>query len=151
DKLRDAYDTYLEDAKKARKDSPFGEFTSPPEEGRRAWVTVVEQGKAPDHGVYLSYDNWEPREVGFAVHTVNKPNLIGLYQGLYDYYSQETLQKGTNPYDLERRDDSNSRDYDLTGMKGTIELALDDAEQLNADVTFTFKAKRDLHEVPFFI
>src|SRR5207249_2582544 len=83
----------------------------------------------PEHGIELAYDNWDPKEVTFSVFGLDKFRLRPFYEGVYSYYSQETLnQKGISAYDLERRDDADARDYDLVGLKGTVELGLDDAE-----------------------
>ena len=49
------------------------------------------------------------------------------------------------------RDDPDARDYDLTGLKGTAEFAISDAETLSADLWYTLKTKRELRELPFFV
>jgi hypothetical protein len=55
------------------------------------------------------------------------------------------------PIDLERRDDSDGRDYEIDSIKGAVDIALDEALELNGDVTYGLTTKRELAFVPFAI
>jgi hypothetical protein len=150
--LKSKYDNFLKDLKKSRKDNPFGGFQLPYEPDRRAWYVEV-YSDAPQRGIALGYDNWEPREVAFSVYNLSKWyqnfGASAFYEQVYTILSEDTLKKGVNPYDLEMRDDAYSKDYDLTALRGTVELGIEDAELLTADIVFGLTAKRPLREVLF--
>jgi len=150
--LKSKYDEFLKDLKKSRKDNPFGGFTLPYEPDRRAWyVEVFSEG--PQRGIALGYDNWDPREATFSVYNLSKWyqnfGASAFYEPVYSILSEETLKKGVKPYDLEMRDDAYSKDYDLTSLRGTVELGIEDAELLTADLVFGLTSKRPLREVVF--
>jgi hypothetical protein len=147
-KLRNKFEEAIKDAKKFRRENPFGGFRRPASSDRRAYSLFVEKDN-PDKAVGMTYDNWEQREVTVYAYSLDKafPSLVPLY----NYYSEETIKSGANPYDLERRDDPEARDCDLVGLNGTVELGLEDPEMLKADVTFKLTTKRELREIPFFI
>lgn len=141
DAFRRAYDKTQDDLKKQRKENPFGGFVLPDEVDHRYFTAVV--GKLfPEKAIALAWDNFEPKEVTFWSSGIGP---------LFTYYSEETRKAKTNPYELETRDDSSARLYDLEGLRGSIELGLGEAETTVGDVTFTLATKRELREIPFFI
>lgn len=147
-KLRSKYEETQKDLKKSRKENNFGGFELDVEPGHRHYSLVVAK-ESPKRRVGLTYDNWEPREVGFWAYSLDK--IFPSYDKVYHYYSEETLKSHADPYALEMRDDADARDYDLTGLKGTVEMALHESETMEADLVYTMKIKRDLRELPFFI
>jgi hypothetical protein len=154
--FNDALDRELKDAEKYRKDNPFSGFWLMPEEDRRYWfLRIKKSGK--DSYVTLSYDNWEPWEVrGYAtgfrrLWFSRDPTARISASPLFAYYSQDTRKSSIPPIDLERREDPDGRDYELDSVKGSVDLALDEALELNGDVTFGLTVKRDLASLPFTI
>jgi hypothetical protein len=73
------------------------------------------------------------------------------YGELYAYYSEDTRNKGIDPLVLEERGDQEARDFDLVGLKGNVDLMLEDPSAYSADMTFKIRIKRQLKELPFFI
>jgi hypothetical protein len=147
--LRKRFEEDDKEAKKEIKENAFGRFYPPPEPDRR-WYRIAVRADSPDRRIAVEYDNFEPKEVSFWAYNLDK--AFGAYNAkVYTYYSEATRKSGIPEYDLELRDDAEARYYDLKGIKGTVELALEDAEQLTADITFTIETKRELRELPFFI
>jgi hypothetical protein len=140
--LQKFYGDVVKKHDKLIKEEPFAGFRRLPEEENRAYsIRLVRQG-IDDAMVGLSYDNEDPREVTFFT---SKTGAV------FEYNSEDTRNSGASPYDLEQRIDAHARDYDLVGLLGTVDLALEDAGSLSGDVTYKMKIKRDLRELPFFI
>ncbi len=144
--LLDEYEKELKETKERRKNSPFLGFNVKPHPDR-AYRRISVKRKGNEHYFSLSYDNYEPKEVQVRV------SQLGDFftpEPILAYYSEQTLASGTDPSDLERREDVSSRDYELTSLKGNVEMALsDDPEMLKADLTFQIKLKRDLDSVEY--
>ena len=147
-KLKDKYEEEQRDLKKERKDNPFGGFRRPEDEDHRYSLIGLAKD-SPKRRVGLEYDNWEPREVGYWAFGLDK--VFSSWQKVYHYYSEATRAGGTNARELEYRDDPEARFYDLTALKGTVDMALEDVETLTADLTYTMKTKREMREIPYFI
>ncbi len=129
-----------DDQKEARRDSAFSGFRRPLRPEQRQYSIRVKKNER-DHWNALYFDNETAWEIVFA---------SSGYGRLYGYDSKETRESGMSLYDLDMRPDGGaSRDYDVKGLRGTVELALDGAELLKADVRFTMKTKRELREIPF--
>jgi hypothetical protein len=139
--FRHAYLKTQDDLKDARRDNPFSGFSLPDEPDHR-YFTAAAGRLSPEKYAWLTYDNHDPKEVAFGT--------AGLGP-LFTYGSEETRKGTTDPLLLERRDDAGGRLYDLEGLRGTVELALGDAELVVGDATFTLTTKRELRELPFFI
>jgi hypothetical protein len=73
------------------------------------------------------------------------------YGQVFAYYSEDTRNKGIDPLILEERGDEEARDFDLVGLKGTVELALEDSSAYSGDIQYKLKIKRELKDLPFFI
>ncbi len=112
-----------------------------PEPGRRYWTASVRRSTG-DHWAWLGYDEWDPLEVSFGVAG------RGI---LYAYPSEATRAAGVTPWDLEHRDDASSRDFQIEGLSGTVELALADAQDMSGDLTYKLKIKREIERLPVFI
>jgi hypothetical protein len=154
--FRNAFDTELKDVEKNRKDNPFSGFWLMPEEDRRYWTVRIKRAGARDHYLTLNYDNWEPWEVRAYATGFGAFNFFGPYgpiwgQPLFAYYSQDVRKSSIPPIDLERRDDSDSRDYEIDSIKGAVDIALDEALELNGDVTYGLTTKREVAFLPFAI
>ena len=128
-----------EDYSDARKENGFAGFRSPPREGNRYWDVQIY--RSADHSIGLQYDNWEGFEVQFYV------SGLGL---MYGYYTDETLAQ-SSPYELELRDDKQTRDFEVEAVKGEVDVALEDPERIEGDLQFRLIAKRDLNKLPFAI
>ena len=118
---------------------PFFGFRRPRESGRRTSTLWVEDQKG-EKWVSLSYDSSSPREVTFRASG---------FGSLYSYPSAATRTSGLSVADIERREDLDARDYELRRLKGSVKLAVDGAELVRGDITFTLRAKRDLDELTF--
>jgi len=138
----DVLTDYLDDAERERekrlKDDPFFGFRTEPEAGRRSW-SVSARRSTGDHWVWLAYDSWEALEVGFGV------SGRGI---LYAYPSEAARAAGITPWELDHRDDASTRDYQIEGLHGTVELALSDPEDTSGDITYRLRTKRDLDKLP---
>jgi hypothetical protein len=156
------------EAERERRETPFIHYTTPDLPGNRHWSVFVTRkvepftyagweeglfdfsGGLPGPGVQLVYNNWGGYEVEFSVWP-RRADLPGqLFATVYGYYSAETL-KTTDPYGIERREDEDARWHHVYSVKGTVDLALEDPEMLQADITFGIELKQDLREIPFFI
>lgn len=153
--FRSALDKDTHDTANNRKDNPFSGFWLMPEEDRRYWYFRIKRdGKLSN--VTLSYDNWEPWEVrgyatGFGAQYLLGP--YGPYFGtpLFAYYAQDVRASSIPPIDLERRDDTDGRDYELDSVKGAVDVALDENLELSGDIGYGLTVKRELRYLPFAI
>jgi hypothetical protein len=136
--LRSYFDNAINDQRVARRERPFSGFRLPYEPERRTFTAAVKRS-GHDQWLWLYYDNEQPWEVFFGASG---------YGPIFGYPSAETRSE-VAPYDLELREDFGARDIDITGLNGTVEAALGDAELLKADITYTMTIKRDLREIPF--
>ncbi len=154
--FRDGFDKDIKDIEKNRKDNPFSGFWLMPEEDRRYWTVRIKRSGAKDHYITLSYDNWEPWEVrayatGFGAFALFGPYGPIYGQPLFAYYSQDVRGGSIPPIDLERRDDSDSRDFELDTLKGAVDIGLDENLELSGDITYGLTTKRELGYLPFAI
>ncbi len=143
-KIQELFDEDSKEAAKQRKENPFSAFFRPtPDPDRRYWTFDFKKAGARERHFVMSYDTFEPWEVRVSVYP--------RYGPLFAYYSEDTRKSKTPPYELERRDDAENLDYDMTGLEGSVDIALDDPSTLSGDVRFTMVAKRTLRRIPFFI
>ena len=153
--FRTTLDEDTDDVADSRKNNPFSGFWLMPEEDRRYWFFRIKRvGK--DNFLTLSYDNWEPWEVrgyatGFGAQYFLGP--YGPYFGtpLFAYYAQDVRTSSIPQIDLERRDDTDGRDYELDSVKGAVDVALDENLELDGDIVYGVTVKRELHALPFAI
>ncbi|HJQ98740.1 MAG TPA: hypothetical protein VJ826_10540, partial [Candidatus Polarisedimenticolaceae bacterium] len=149
------FDDDAKESDKNRKENPFSGFWLLPEPDRRFWwIDMKKDGR--DHAATLSYDNWQPWEVGFYVTRYGRFTLGSPYgpvwgTPLFAYYSEDTRKSQVPAYSLEARDDIDGRDYELDNVKGEVGLAIDDPVALTGDVTFDLTVKRELSSIPFAI
>jgi hypothetical protein len=140
--VRKEYDSDMEEERKNRKENPFRGFRLPSAEDRRNWAFRFQrEGGKGEHYFYLDSDSYEPLEVQVGASG---------YGTIFAYNSEETRKSGIPAYDIERRPDFESRNYELDGLRGTVEVALD-GDTLRGDVTYDMTITHELRELPFFI
>ncbi|MCP3978146.1 MAG: M1 family metallopeptidase [bacterium] len=132
DKLRDA-------VRKGRRENAFSGFHLPPRPERRN-LTASLKKRGKDHRLIVDYDSTHPSEVRLRVSG---------YGVLLGYPSRETRESGVAPYEIELRDDANGLDFELQGLEGRVELAVEDSESLRAELMFSLVTKRPLRAIPF--
>jgi hypothetical protein len=137
----------LSERNKERKEGAFQHFRMPDAPGHRFYGIAVERND--EHIVGLYYDNWDGFEVQYGV-IQSSTDPEALNGPIFGYYTEETL-KTTDPYDIERRDDAQSRWHEVYSIDGTVSAGLDDPEILEADIEFGITIKQDLPFLPFFI
>ncbi len=140
-KLQKIYQDAVTEYDKDLKDNYFFAFRRLPEPDWRTYTISVKKDAPKDYYIGLDYDNHEPWEVTFYA--------TGHGDAVFAYYSEETRKAGIPPYELERRDDSEARDYQIDSLKGTVEIGLEDAEVVKGNLTYGMTIKRDLREMPF--
>jgi len=128
--------------KKNRRDTPFAGFDRVDDPDNRYWVFRFKRDGSKDHYASLKYDNLEPWQLSYFATD---------YGQIFAYYSEDTRNKGIDPLILEERGDQEARDFDLIGLKGTVEMALDDPAAYSGDLVYKLRIKRDLKDLPFFI
>ena len=151
-----------------RRESAFAHFRYPFREGNRVWEVLVLrevdpfhypgfeqglfdlQGDLPGPGVHMAYNNWGGFEVEFNVWPRSLVDPEQLFGTVYGYYSKETMA-ALDPYQIERRDDNNSRWHQVYKVDGTVSLGLDNPEMLEADILFGIELKQPVRELPFVI
>jgi hypothetical protein len=137
--LRKFYNDALDEENKARRENPFSGFNVPLEPERKIYqIAIKRQGK--DKWLVLRYDNDEAWDVTFYASD---------YGPLFGYITEAARKAGIRPYDVEARDDRTSKDFEIEAFKGSVELAIEHSEIMNADVEYTMNIKRDRHELPF--
>jgi len=127
---------------KARRDSPFIGFDQPDDPENHYWRFTFKREGAKEHFASLRYDNLQPWQMSYSATD---------YGQIFAYYSEDTRNKGIDPLLLEERTDKEARDFDLIGIKGTVDLGLDDPAAYSGDITYTIKLKRELKDLPFFV
>ncbi len=140
-RMRKALDDAAKKSEKSRKENPFSGLMPSPDPDNRYWSFEFKRQGVKEHYAQLSYDDFEPWQVSFAA--------TG-YGALFSYYSEDMRGK-IDPYILEQREDQGARDYDLTGVLGSVDLGLDDPTAISGDVTYTFRIKHELTRLPFVI
>ena len=137
-RLKEASD----EEKNNRRDTPTYGFYRADDPDNRYWVLRFKREGAKEHYASLRYDNLEPWQMSYYATD---------YGQVFAYYSEDTRNKGIDPLVLEERGDEEARDFDLVGLKGTVELGLDDPAAYSGDIVYKLKIKRDLKDLPFFI
>ena len=140
DKHAALYKDFLTSLKRARKENPFSGFNRDFETDRRSYTLAVQKTGFPQKSLGLRYDNFAPHEVIF---------WSSEFGAIYAYHSEAVRNSKTNPYELEYRNDTQARDFDLMGLKGTVELATKDVETMSGDILFSLQTKRELRTLPF--
>ena len=144
---------------KNRRDNAFAEFRTLDREGSRRYSAFVSGDWdnpgffGTREGVYLEYNDWGLLggwEVvfGVGVKRFDLPDQLG--GPIYGYFSEATV-KSTDPYELERHEDTESRWFEVESVKGEVDLATDIPEELHGNVEFGLRLKQKLTELPFFI
>lgn len=141
-KLIKWYEKTLKDRRRELEKKPFSGFSGLPETDRRSWAIRIQQKRSSKH-LTVDFDNYEPWEVRVWATNSNQP--------LYGYYSEATRKSSSSQVSLERRDDRSGRDFEISGLQGTIELALADRESMTADLLYRLRAKHDLPYLDFAI
>ena len=137
-RLSEAFD----EEKKNRRDNPTTGFVRLPDPDNRYWRFIFKRSGVKEHFAGLTYDNLDPWQMTYFATD---------YGTIFAYYSEDTRNKGIDPLVLEERGDQEARDFDLIGLKGTVELGLEDPAAYSGDVTYKLKIKRELKDLPFFI
>jgi hypothetical protein len=141
-KLQEIFDEQFEDVEESRQKNPFGGFGREYRDDRSFWQTTIRRDGGKEHSLFMRFDSWEHKEVGFFASGFG-------FAPLFTYNSEAVRQSGASPYDLELREDADARWYNLQGVNGIVELALNDPTELVGDVTFKLRVKRDTRELPF--
>ncbi len=121
-----------------RRQDPFAGFQTVPDPEQR-FVSLRIRRRGDDHWFALRQDATADEQVTVSV--------TG-YGRLYGYPATSHRGSG-DPRELELRADAEARDFDLIGLTGEIEIALEDSETLAADVVVSLRLRRDLREIPF--
>ena len=126
-------------------DDPFSGFRLPVEPDRRTWtVSIKKDGKrmGKDHWLWLDFDTVNAWHMTFGTNSLGP---------VFAYLSKDERDAGIEPYEVELRDDPSSRDYQLTGLHGTVELGIEGSELLKGDLIFDMEIKRPVRGVSFFL
>ena len=134
------YDERTEELRRARTEDPFSGFRLPYRDDSRLLDISIKKANG-DQRIILHHDSESGHEVRFHA------DGIGTIYG----YPAEATRREVDPVVIERRDDSDGRLYQLEGLKGIVEIALLESELMEADITFTIRAKRDIDAIPFSI
>lgn len=141
-RLKTIFDEQFRDVDESRTENPFGGFQRAYPADRTIWRVTVKRDGGKEHFVSLGFDSWEYKEVGLFASGFG-------FAPIFVYNSEALRSSGASPYDLELRDDADSRWYGVKGVTGEVDLALNDPVELIGDVTFTLRIKRDTRELPF--
>jgi len=128
--------------KKNHRETPFAGFRRPDDPDNRYWGFRFKRDGVKEHYASLRYDDLEPWQMSYYVTD---------YGQVFAYYSADTRNKGIDPLVLEERGDQDARDFDLLGLKGAVDLGLDDPLAYSGDIVYKLKIKRELKDLPFFI
>jgi hypothetical protein len=139
--LQNFYKEWLHDQKEDRKERPFSGFRIPQRPDHRTYSVAIKRNER-DQWIQLSYDNESGWETEFGASG---------YGRLYGYPAQETLAKGIAPHEIEARQDYDSRMYSVTSVDGDIEVGLEDAELLRADVRYGLRINEPTRVLPFYL
>jgi len=144
----------LKDYLKERDDARFTHYATPVETGRHYIESAVRRNDKHAFGVF--YDNFGGFELTAWVETVddraaaNDPEGGHIRYDVFGYYTDETLAT-SSPYEIEQRDDYQSRWHEVVSLNGQVDLALEDDEKLDADINYEITIKQDTKYLPFFI
>ena len=141
--LKRNYEDLWKEEVKDRKESPFSGFGRDWQEGHRRLALNIKRDRKPEKYVGLRIDNHQNKQVSFWA--------TGLGNNMFAYHPEEIRNGNVDPLELERRSDPNARDFQVEGLRGTIELALKDPSSMTGDISYNMIAKRDLNEIPFLI
>jgi hypothetical protein len=147
-KLQSQYDDLRSEWDKSLKESGFAGFRRPYEPDRKTWNLAIKSATGEQHWIFIDYDNYEPWDVQFGASVKGYGGDLYPYT-VFGYYSDEVLKSTPSPADLERRGDSDARDFDLDSLEGTVEIGLEDEMALNGDLTYGMTIKQTSRELPF--
>lgn len=139
-KLQKLVDDALRQYEKDLKDDPFLGFRPPFRDDHRTWDLSLKRASGEELWLWLDYDNYEGWDVNFGS---SKRGLV------FGYYSDELLAKGPSPYDLERREDSDARWFDLDSLVGKVDIGLEDEEAIEGDLNYELTIKQKVIDLPF--
>jgi len=134
-------------AEEKREKSAFADFEFPQIGDQRTWTASVY--KDENHALGVTYNTWGGYEVSFWVARATSDTEAVVGQ-VFGYYTRETYEKYT-PYELEQRDDFQSRFYDVYKLTGLVEAGLEDPEMIEANLEVGLTLKEDMRIVPFAI
>lgn len=137
------YDENVRDSEKQRKENPFSGFFLPVREDRRTWTFRFKRESSKEHWFLVDWDNYSPWEVTVWA--------TGYWAPLYRYYDETTRNAGIAAYELEKREDIESRDYEVKSVQGSVDLAIESPDTLEGDIAYKLLAKKELTELPIFI
>ncbi len=147
-KLQHQYDDMFTDWTKNLKDNGFFAFRRPYPPDRKTWNLAVRQTGTEAKGVWIDYDNYEPWDLRFGA-VVPSGGGAAYPQEIFGYYSEDVTKGTPSLTDLERRPDSDARDFDLDSLTGMVEVGLDNEDGLTGDLTYGMTIKQPLRELPF--
>jgi len=141
----------VKDIVKDRKDDAFDGFGILDREDE-TWYQVFlpTELRDADDGIWLRYDKWGGWEVQFGIAPKRYDIPDQLAGAIYGYYSEETIEN-SDPYSLERRENRQSRWFEVYGLKGEVDLATETSEVLHGNVEFDLTLKQEGRDLPFFI
>jgi hypothetical protein len=149
-KLQHQYDDMMNEWTKNLKDNGFFAFRRPYQPDRKTWNVSVRQHGTEAKGVWLDFDNYEPWDIRFGA-VVPSGGGNAWPQEVFGYYSEDVVKGTPSLTELERRPDSDARDFDLDSLTGTVEVGLDNEDGLTGDLTYGMTIKQTLRELPFHI
>jgi hypothetical protein len=102
------FDDHFKESDKARKSNPFSGFGPPFDADRVWWTASFRRQGGEEHFAGMGFDSFDAKEVSFWAWGYGLP--------LFLYHSEALRNSGASPYDLEMRDDSQARYYELRGV-----------------------------------
>lgn len=145
--LKKVFDEQWKEWNDNRKENPFGGFRREYRDDRTYWQATLKRAGGKDHVIGITFDDWEYKEVSYFGTFYSQ--AFAYRAPIFNYNAEAVRKSGASPYDLELRDDADSRWYGVKGVTGEVDLALNDPVELIGDVTFTLRIKRDTRELPF--
>lgn len=139
-KLQKVVDDALRDWNKDMKDNPFFGFRTPFRDDNRTWNFSLKRSSGEELWLWMDYDNYEAWDVNFG--NSKRGTVFG-------YYSDELLASGIKPYELERREDSEARWYDLDSLVGSVDIGLEDESTIEGDFNYELTIKQKVSDLPF--
>lgn len=146
-KLQSQYDDMRSDSDKSLKENGFYGFRRSYPSDRKTWNVAVKRATGEERWVWIDYDNYEPWDIRFGA-SAKFGNRVYPFE-VFGYYSDEVRKSTPSLAELERRDDSDARDFDLDLLEGSVEIGLDNEDALIGDVTYGMTIKQTLRELPF--
>ncbi len=141
--FQSVYGAIKRDAEEFFRDNAFSGFRPLYAQDRRTYNLAIRKDSPKEIWVWMDYDNWAPWEISVGGTQSDQSGPI------FSYYSEDTRKSGASPYDLEKRDDLEAKDYELDTLTGTVSVAVEDPEAISGDVTYGMTIKRDLRELQF--